>query len=449
MTGAKPHTRATRSSYPRWRARIFAAIWVGYGAYYLCRANISLAIPAIMAEFGLSRTAVGAITTSLFVAYAAGQFFNGQLVDRMGGRVLLAAGALVSAALNLGFGFAGTAAVMTLLWLGNGYFQAMGWPSTVKTVANWFPPRTRGHMSGWLGTSYQVGNAYSWLLAGCLIANAGWRWAFWAPAVILAVVGVIVYLVLRDAPEQVGLPSIEREGESHAPAARPTAAVAFACDLATVADEEPAYAGLRFTLRQSLANPRVWLVGAAFMALQLPRYGFIVWVPTYLFETQGGDIGTVTLKVIALPLAGCFGSVVSGWATDRFFQSRRAPVIVVTLVVLAGLTFVFPHIPAERVGLTLAFLMLIGATTYGPDILMAGTIAMDLGTRKAAGSAAGLIDALGYVGASITAVAGGWLADHYGWNWAFVLWAGGALLGAMLMALMWNYRPRGDTSRTP
>ena len=85
--------------------------------------------------------------------------------------------------------------------------------------------------------------------------------------------------------------------------------------------------------------------------------------------------------------------------------------------------------------------MLIGATTYGPDVLMAGTLAMDVGTRKAAGSAAGLVDALGYVGASVTAVASGWLADTVGWNWAFVLWAGGALLAAALMAPLWNYRP--------
>ena len=76
---------------------------------------------------------------------------------------------------------------------------------------------------------------------------------------------------------------------------------------------------------------------------------------------------------------------------------------------------------------------------------VAGAIAMDLGTRKAAGSTAGLIDSLGYVGASVTAVASGWLADEFGWTSAFALWAGGALLAAVLMAFLWNYRPpRGE-----
>jgi sugar phosphate permease len=425
MTSVDPCLAAC--SYRRWRARVFGAVWLGYGAYYLCRVNISVAIPGIMAEFGLSKTAMGAITTSLFVAYAAGQLINGQLADRFGGRRLLMAGALGSAALCFAFGFAGAAAVMTALWLVNGYFQAMGWTSTVKTMANWFAPRSRGRMSGWLGTSYQVGNAYAWLLAGYLVATAGWRWAFWAPAAILAAVGVLVYAVLRDAPEQVGLPCIECEG-------RPPAA---AQDNAPA----PAYLGLGFTLRQSVANPLIWLLGIAFMSFQLVRYGLMVWAPTYLFDTQGGNIRAVTLQVIALPLAGSLGSVLSGWMTDRFFQSRRAPVVVVQLVLLAAFTFVFPHLPRGHMWLSVGFLMLIGATTYGPDVLMAGTLAMDVGTRKAAGSAAGLIDSLGYVGASVTAVMSGWLADHVGWSWAFVLWAGGALLAAGLMAPLWNYRP--------
>ncbi|UCH35661.1 MAG: MFS transporter [Armatimonadota bacterium] len=425
MTSA--HAPGTGPSYPRWRARIFAAIWLGYGAYYLCRVNISLAIPSIMDEFGLSKTAMGAITTSLFVAYAVGQLINGQLVDRVGGRLLIGVGAIASAVLCFAFGFAGAAAVMAGLWFVNGYFQAMGWTSTVKTMANWFPPRTRGHMSGWLGTSYQVGNAYAWLLAGYLVANAGWRWAFWLPAVILAVIGISAYAVLRDEPEQVGLPSIEaEEGLSPQPGD---------------GDAGASYLGLRFTLRQSLANPRIWLLGIAFMSFQLVRYGLIVWAPTYLFDVQGGNIRLVTVQVVALPLAGSVGSVLSGWMTDRFFQSRRAPVVTVQLVMLAAFTFIFPHLPRDQVALTVAFLMLIGATTYGPDVLMAGALAMDVGTRKAAGSTAGLIDSLGYVGATATAVLSGWLADNYGWDWAFVLWAGGALFAAILMATMWNYRP--------
>jgi sugar phosphate permease len=405
--------------------RTFAALWFGYGAYYLCRANISLALPGIMAEFHLDKTTMGAVVTGFFVAYAAGQLLNGQLADRFGGRAMLTAGALGSVVITAAFGFSGAVAAMTILWLANGYFQAMGWTATIKTMANWFPPRLRGHMTGWLGTSFQIGNAYAWLLAGYLIAHQGWRWAFWAPAALLAVVGIAVYAALRDAPEDVGLPCIEAEdGDRRASDATP----------------ENRYLGLRYTLRQSLANPRIWLVGAAAMAVQLTRWGMLVWVPTYLFEAQH-DISAVTLRAIALPLAGSVGAVVAGWLTDRFLQSRRAPVIVVQLALLAGCTLIFPRVASDSFGTSLSLLLLIGALTAGPDVLLAGSIPMDLGTRKAAGSATGLVDALGYAGAAIGAAASGWFADAFGWNWAFVLWAVSAALGAALAAPLWNYRP--------
>ena len=68
---------------------------------------------------------------------------------------------------------------------------------------------------------------------------------------------------------------------------------------------------------------------------------------------------------------------------------------------------------------------------------MVGTIAMDLGTRKASASAAGFIDCLGYVGAALTGVGTGWLTDNYGWDAAFHFWVIGALVAGVLMVLLW------------
>ena len=72
---------------------------------------------------------------------------------------------------------------------------------------------------------------------------------------------------------------------------------------------------------------------------------------------------------------------------------------------------------------------------------MVGAIAMDFGTRKATSSAAGFIDYLGYIRASLTGVGSGWLAEKYGWNAAFYFWVAGAIIAAILMALLWNYKP--------
>lgn len=72
---------------------------------------------------------------------------------------------------------------------------------------------------------------------------------------------------------------------------------------------------------------------------------------------------------------------------------------------------------------------------------MVGAFPMDLGTRKAASSVTGFIDCGGYIGAAITGVTTGWLIDNYSWQSAFYFWIAGAIIAAILMTLLWNYKP--------
>ena len=150
-----------------WRKRVFISLWVTYASFYLCRVNMSIAIPGIIEEYGLTKTAIGAVITALFFAYAVGQFINGQLGDKFGARKLITFGAIISGILNLIFPFLpGIVSLMALVWGLNGYFQSMGWSPATKTMANWFPVSMRGKITGLFGSCYQFGNAASWALSG-------------------------------------------------------------------------------------------------------------------------------------------------------------------------------------------------------------------------------------------------------------------------------------------
>lgn len=409
-----------------WRKRIFISVWITYGTFYLTRVNMSIAIPGIMEEFGYSKTLMGGILTCLFAAYAIGQFINGQLGDRFGARRLISLGLLCSGILNILFGFTNAFTAMMLIWGLNGYFQSMGWAPSVKTVANWFPLEKRGKMSGLLGTSYQIGNAYSWALSGFLVGLLGWRWAFWIPGIIVIFSALHWFLRGRNAPEEVRLPTIEEEKEG------------VKRGLEARKDH---HMGFSYTLTTVLKNHRIWLVAFSLFALNIVRYGFMSWAPTYMFEVQKASISTAAYKTIAIPIAGCLGAIFAGFASDRFFQSRRAPIAAIMLFMLALFTWFFPRIPADRWSLSFLCLLLIGFMTYGPHILMVGTVAMDFGTRKAAASAAGFIDCFGYIGAALTGVGSGFLMDRFNWNAAFYFWIAGALIAAILMTLLWNYKP--------
>ena len=57
-------------------------LWATYGSFYLCRTNLSAALPGIESEFGYSKTDMASVLISLKLAYGIGQLINGQLAEK-------------------------------------------------------------------------------------------------------------------------------------------------------------------------------------------------------------------------------------------------------------------------------------------------------------------------------------------------------------------------------
>ncbi len=376
------------SLWQHWQTRTFVTIWITYGTFYLCRANMSFALPGLAAEFGYSKTLLGLLGTTLFIMYSIGQFINGQLGDKFGARKLVFVGMVCSAILNIIFSFSTAFVFMMVVWGLNGYFQSMGWSPQVKTMANWFTVKQRGKWMGLMGSCYQIGNAYSWLLASFLAAHYSWRTLFWVPAILLLISSIHFVIRLRNAPEEIGLPPIEQLRKMLDGGEEPAALDPGAGPVCAVKKDE--HMGFVYTCKVCVTNPRIWGVAMAFFCLDIIRYGFFYWAPTFLIEAQGASISSAGLKIAVLPLAGSAGAIICGWATGRFFQNRRAPVICICLFGLAIFSYLFYIAPPGAWVWSLFCLAVVGFCTYGPHVLMVGHAAQDFAGRKAAASAAGL-----------------------------------------------------------
>src|SRR5207249_167065 len=79
-------------------------------------------------------------------------------------------------------------------------------------------------------------------------------------------------------------------------------------------------------VRLTLTNPGLWMLGISLGALNACRYGFLDWGVTHLKEVQATRIDAAGLKYAVLPLGAVAGAYLSGWASDRLFGGRRAPV---------------------------------------------------------------------------------------------------------------------------
>ena len=417
----------------KWQKKMFWMMWVTYASFYLLRVNISIAMPEIMKEFSLSKSDMGLVLSSLFLMYAVGQFINGQLGDKLNSRLIITIGLLTSAGMNILFGFTGgIIGLMIIVWGINGYFQAMGWGPTVKAMANWFPTNMRGKTAGRLGTSYILGGAFSWLLAGYIAENLGWRYTFWIPAIICIFMALHWYKRARNAPEELGLPSVEEQ------------------ESGVISSEvrEDTYIGFKNTLKITLLNPYIWLAAFALLGLNIVRYGFMSWAPTFMFEVQGASISTAAYKAVAFPIAGGLGAIFAGWASDNIFKNKRAPVAFFMLMLLGISCYIFRIIPSENWIMSLICLLFIGFFTFGPHILLVAALPADLGSRKAASSVTGLINAFGYLGASLTGIGTGILIEKFSWNAAFYFWIFGAFFAAVMVLLIWVLKDKKSLKTT-
>ncbi len=452
---ASPLAAGPSTSDPRllWRRQVqtFALLWTAYASYYLCRMNFAVAQPLILAEFPeWSAAQIGWIPSIYAAVYAVGQFVNGQLGERLGARRMMTVAMALAAASNLAFSMTSSYTMMLVLWGINGYAQSAGWALVVKTITNWTPTKRRGLIVGLISTSYQVGNVLAWLLAGVLAESYGWRTAFWFPSILLAVMGVIFAIGLRNSPEDAGLPPVRDD----------LGGTTRDAEGAVIADDRPLTA--IEVLRLTFSNRVLWILGLGYFCANSVRYAFMNWAVTYMNDFHGRSIKGSAFTAVALPLIGAVGAVSAGWFSDRLFHGRRAPVCAISLYFLALVCLGFVFIPKGEWVVATAMLGLAGFLIYGPDMLRSGAATADVHPRATA-AATGFTMSLGAAGSILSGAGVGWLKDISPglveslraavpagiapmlgeWTVIFLVLAGLSLVPATLMVTIWNARPKG------
>ena len=400
-------------------------LWFTYGAFYFCRTNLSAAVsgmksPEAAGGLGLSGEEVGWILASLKIAYGLGQLINGQLSERFRPRLLLAIGMFGSAVLNVAFGLGTGFYFLLFVWACNGYCQSLGWTPCMRVIGNWFPQSRRGRVLGIIGTGYQITLGLTYLIASYSVEYFGWQAALYVPSAMLATSGIAMLVLLRESPVE--------------PVAEKTAGIASTAEQTS----------FRENLYLTLFNPGLWLLGMSLGLLNACRYGFLDWGLTHLIEVQQSTIGKSGLKYCLIAPGAAAGAYLSGWATDRYFNSRRAPVICGLLVLLGGLTLLYEIVARSTewwAGPALCILLcVLGFCIYGPQVLLVGTAPADLAHRRTTAAAAGFVNFMGYMGAATGDVVTGYFSEtaHGGWSTAIWIWAGWAFASAGCVALLWN-----------
>ncbi|MDP9149145.1 MAG: MFS transporter [Myxococcota bacterium] len=406
---------------------VLVLLLVGYGSFYLCRANVEAALPLLLRE-GYDKTHLGLLSSLATGSYAIGKVVLGAAGDKLGGRRLLLVALLGSVLCSFAFGRAEAFVGLVVFAAANRFFQSGGWGAVVHVVSRWFEPGRYGLVMGVLSTSYELGNVVA-LSVSAVVSRWGWRALFIVNPLLFAVIGGTVTLCLRGeppiAPDSIAPRPSCREGASARPDAR----------------EETGAA-----LPRLFARGAFWVTLAMSMLLTFMRVGFLTWTPTYLYEVSGrAEISGSIVKSAMFPAAGIVAALVVGPVSDRFGAGRRAPIMAASLAVVVCLTLVLAH-GGVHDALPASFLIAgIGLFLLGPYSLLAGAVALDLAGKRGTATATGIIDGVGYLGATAAGYVLGRTSDRAGWSAAFDVLAAAAILSTVL-ACTWSvvvFRRRG------
>lgn len=441
MTHATTSTDPTTvPRYRRWRFQIFAVTWIAYAGFYFTRQAFSVAKLGILEDpilsTSLTKSTLANLDAAYLAAYAAGQFVWGQVSDRFGPRIVILGGLAISAVATVFMGLLPALVFLLPLMIVQGLAQSTGWSGTLSNMAQFFSIGERGRVLGLWSTNYAFGGLVAAPILGWAAYDVfgTWRAAFFTGAVVVLGVFVLVLLFQRNRPQDVGLPPIEEYHSKEDIAALDTS------------DEAEAVAEPKSSWRDSLAvvlrDRMVRTLGASYFLLKPARYAILLWGPVIVAErlADGDKFQAVTIPV-AFGIAGVIAPILLGRISDRVFKARRVPACVLSLAVLVAVLALFAPLTATGSAWIMVLVLgLIGLSVYGADAMISCVAAVDFGTSKHAGTAAGFINCCGSVGA----ILGGLLPGYLSTSTLFYGFAVAAFVAMLLLIPHWNRMPAAD-----
>ena len=357
LTGALGATGAAGGRGNRYRYLVVAVIWATFffGAFDRSTFPLLLVDPGFLRDMGLegSPEKQGLLMTLLFLPYAFSNILLSFTADRFGPRKVLTLMMGLWAAAAIWMGAIGSYSMMLVGRMVRGTAEGPLFPVANRYIRYWFPPSERGGANAIWTSGQRIGMALAVPLLTMVIGMWSWRFAlFLQAAIILLLVLPAIWFLTADAPEKmigIAAPEVEyiRNGRGGDGAISP--------------GQDGALSGL-------LHNYRFWLMVIYHFAVLATHAGLLTWLPKYLREVRGFDLGQMVLFV-SLPYLGSFlSSLVFGFLSDRI--GRRAVLCALSqagTAVAIGLAAIVPDSIASALLIILAMIM----WGMGPPIFFA------------------------------------------------------------------------------
>jgi len=349
--------------------------------------------PKLREEFGFDKVQLGLIGSAFMWVYAAGAPLAGYLCDRFRRKDLILGGCLFWSFVTLTTGWCGKLWHFVTVRALEGFGETFYFPASMSLVSDYHDKRTRSRALSFHQSSVYVGTIVGSWLGAWFAEHRGWRVGFYLCGGLGMILALVLCAFLREP----------RRGEAEAAGGGRSGHSANATENLSLIE----------TLRIIFRTPAVPLLMLAFVGANFVATIFLTWTPTFLVEKFGFKLTAAGLSgTVFIHLASAGSVPVAGWLADRLcarFSGGRMMIQALGLVVGAGFVFLVGKTKGTST-------LLLAMTVFGvcKGFYDSGIFASlyDSIEPRARGTAAGLMNTVGWGGGALGPLFVGLAARH-------------------------------------
>jgi sugar phosphate permease len=375
--------------------------WVCLGVLFLTgfmafaiRLAPAVALPDLQGTFELTASELALLTSFYLWPFAFMQPVAGVLTDRLGPRrsvtifLIIAGLGQVLLATAPGFGLALLGRAST------GIGTSILYVAAAKIMAQWFARREFGTLTGAWTSFANLGGIVAAAPLAALVALIGWRASFAAMGVTVLGAAVLVVIVVRDSPADLGWrsPIDTDEPGPPAPAGPPL----------------PFWESLRIVLRV----PNTWLLGGyAFFLFGTMIMMQGLWAVPYLMDvsgfTQQQAANMLTLWAIGL-IVGC---TLWGYVAERVVKTRKR--VICTGAVIYALLWLLLAVQPERLPGAVLHVAMFWGGFFASTWIPAYALLREAVPSRVTATAMGVLNLFFWLGGAFYQQASGFLLETF------------------------------------
>lgn len=303
-------TKPAKAAGAHYRWLVLAVLTAVHSTHHIDRNVLSVVVEPIRQEFGLSDSEMGMLgSLGYALAFAVAAIPMGYLVDRVNRRNMLVGILALWSVMTAICASANSYVHLLLARMSVGVAESGGAPTAMSMVSDYFPPKQRSTAIGVWYLSSAIGTGTIFLVGGLLAQSFGWRTVFLVAGIPGLVMGVILFLVVREplrgASEGVALDIPETSP-------------------ATTVDSSEKAATPREALAYVIARPAILSMMAGIVLAAAMSSAFALWSVSFLVRVHHMPLALAGVSIAAaFSVFGIVIPLISGLMGDRLSNSKH------------------------------------------------------------------------------------------------------------------------------